>query len=217
MNTTVNTFPPLHLFDSPRSWFLACIVLLHVGFFWALNNGFSLSRIVLPPPTTDVVFLPDETKPAPSPPKEIVDLDRTTLRPYVPAPPLPDPLYDREETISGSSEPQPLPPIERTAPAQPTPTIVQPAIPSSGLSEPPYPASEIRAGHTGTVVLSVQVLENGRVGEVRLLQSSGFAKLDQSALREARKWRFVPGTRDGVPVALWKQVPIKFELTENTR
>jgi protein TonB len=92
------------------------------------------------------------------------------------------------------------------------PIIIAPAIPSAGLSEPIYPASEIRAGHTGTALLLLEILPNGRVGEVRLEQSSGFSKLDQSAMREARKWRFVPGTRDGVPFKLWKQVPIKFEL-----
>jgi protein TonB len=215
--TTVNTFPPLHTFDSPRSWFLAFIILLHIGFFWALNNGFSLSRIILPPPQTDVVFLPDEPKPAPVPQEKIIDWNRKILTSYVPTPVPPDPDYAPDETISGTPIPQPIPPIERTAPTQPTPTIVQPAIPSSGLSEPLYPASEIRAGHTGTVMLSVQVLENGRVGEVRLLASSGFAKLDDSAMREARKWRFIPGKRDGAPVVLWKQVPITFELTDKDK
>ena len=213
--TTVNTFPPIHAFDSPRSWFLAFIVLLHIGFFWALNNGFSLSRIILPPPQTRVVLVPEEPKPTP---REIPVLQTNRLpwtQTAVPVPQPPDPQYQSEDRIE-TVPTQPLPPIGGTS-RVPEPVIVQPAIPRTGLSEPVYPASAIRAGQTGTVLLSVQVLENGRVGEVRLLQSSGFAKLDDSALREARKWRFVPGTRDGVPVALWKQVPIKFELSENHR
>jgi hypothetical protein len=37
--TTVNAFPPLHAFNSSRSWFLALIVLVHLGFFWALTHG----------------------------------------------------------------------------------------------------------------------------------------------------------------------------------
>lgn len=212
--TTVNTFPPIHAFDSPRSWFLAFIVLLHIGFFWALNNGFSLSRIVLPPPQTRVVIVPQEPKPTP---REIpvIQPNRTWTPTAVPVPVPPDPQYqadDRIETVPT----QPLPPTGETS-RVPEPVIVQPAIPRTGLSEPEYPASAIRAGQTGTVMLSVQVLDNGRVGEVRVLQSSGFAKLDESAVREARKWRFVPGTRDGVPVALWKQVPIKFALTDKQR
>ena len=39
--TTINTFPSLHSWSSPRSWALAIIVLLHMGFFWALTHGLS--------------------------------------------------------------------------------------------------------------------------------------------------------------------------------
>ena len=93
--------------------------------------------------------------------------------------------------------------------------MVQPgADPRNPFSEPQYPSAEIRGGHEGTVLLSIQVLENGRVGDVRVEQSSGFPALDQSAMKEAKRWRFRPGTRDGVPVPMWKQVPIKFELKE---
>jgi protein TonB len=86
--------------------------------------------------------------------------------------------------------------------------------PRRGWSEPVYPASVIRDGIEGTVIMSLQVLENGRVGEVRVEKSSGDRRLDESAVREARRWRFVPGTRDGVPVVFWKQVPVTFRLQD---
>ena len=60
--------------------------------------------------------------------------------------------------------------------------------------------------------LSVEVLPNGRVGQVRIEQSSGYVKLDESAVREARKWRMKPGMQDGVATAMWKRVPITFRL-----
>lgn len=212
--TTVNTFPPLHAFDSPKGWFLALIVLLHVGFIWAVNNGLSFTKMILPPPKTTVDFF--LSKPKPEPPPPVIDVNPAPPMPFVPQPAPPKPEYAPENppVVTGTTTPnRDLPPITRGE-SEPRPTIVEPAIPRSGLSEPLYPASEIRAEHAGTVLLSVQVLENGRVGEVRLLQSSGFAKLDESAMREARKWRFVPGTRDGVPVVRWRQVPITFELQE---
>lgn len=208
--TTVNTFPPLHALDSPRGWILGLIVLLHVAFVWVLNNSLSFSIFPGPPPNTIVDFIEDEPQPLPPPPERIPE---PLVRPddiYVPAPATPDEAYPSEDNAPVRVTPErPLPP---TTHVEPRPTIIEPAIPRGGLSEPIYPASEIRAGHTGTVVLSVQVLENGRVGDVRILQSSGYAKLDESALREARKWRFVPGTRDGVPIALWKQIPITFQI-----
>jgi protein TonB len=97
----------------------------------------------------------------------------------------------------------------------PAPVVVEPRIDARrGLSEPMYPPSEIREQHEGTVLLSVLVLPNGRVGDVRIDRSSGYPKLDESARREARQWRLTPGTRDGQPVQMWKQIPISFQLKD---
>jgi periplasmic protein TonB len=212
--TTVNTFPPLHALDSPKGWFLALIVLLHLGFVWALNNGLSFSKLIFKPKDI-IVVVPDEPTPPPPPDTTIIDHDPidwslTVVEPIEPTVQIQE---EDEQLAARPTESQDYTPVTVARPLV-KPTIVEPAIPRSGLSEPLYPASEIRAEHFGTVLLSVEVLENGRVGEVRLLQSSGFAKLDESAMREARKWRFVPGTRDGVPVVRWRQVPITFELQE---
>jgi protein TonB len=62
------------------------------------------------------------------------------------------------------------------------------------------------------VWLSVEILPSGRVGLVRIDQSSGYPKLDESAAREARRWRMKPGMHDGVATAMWKRVPITFRL-----
>ena len=106
-----------------------------------------------------------------------------------------------------------MPAISRPASAEPI--VVQPEIdPRRGLSEPLYPAKEIRQEHAGTVILSVYVLGNGRVGEVRIEQSTGYPALDEAAAREARSWRLKPGTRDGVPVPMWKRIPITFRLKQ---
>lgn len=212
--TTVNSFPPLHALDSPKGWFMAIIVLLHVGFVWAVNHGLSFTKLILPPPKTEVNFVPLEPKPIlPTP---VIDVNPTPLTPSVPDPAAPKPEYAADDTPKVTGTPtanRNLPPISRGE-APPQPTIVEPAASSRGLTEPLYPASAIRAGHAGTVVLSLEVLENGRVGQIRLLRSSGYESLDQSAMREARKWRFRPGTRDGVPVVLWKEVPITFEIQD---
>jgi protein TonB len=213
--TTVNSFPPIHTFDSPRSWFLAFIIILHIGFFWALSNGLTFSDLRLPPPPFKVIDVESPTEPVPPPPNPVVNL-KPISGSYVPPVPAPDPPYAPDEAISGTPDPQNPPPISRTV-SDPDPVVVEPAIPRTGLREPLYPPSAIRAEHEGTVLLSLEVLENGRVGQIRLLQSSGYAKLDESALREARKWRFVPGTRDGRPVTLWKQVPVTFELQDGNK
>jgi len=82
------------------------------------------------------------------------------------------------------------------------------------LSQPRYPAPDTRLGNEGTLDVEVYVLPTGRVGDARIARSSGFERLDQSAIDEAkRNWRLVPATRDGVPFAEWYKVRVTFKLT----
>lgn len=209
---TVNSFPSLHSLTSPRSWFLAIIVLLHLGFFWALSNGLSKQIIDT---VRESVFVPvplDVRKPPPPTPLK-VDGPIEPTHTVVTIPPPTTPVFEDPDAIRGE--------VVESPPKQP-PTgvsevrkvaIVEPGIdPRIGLTEPVYPPAAIRLNQTGTVMLSVQVLENGRVGDVRVEQSSGYARLDEAAVREARRWKFVPGTHDGVPMTMWKQIPITFRL-----
>lgn len=72
-----------------------------------------------------------------------------------------------------------------------------------------------RLGETGRVILRVLVGADGLPKEVRLHKSSGFERLDQGALEAVRdRWRFRPGTRNGVPEDMWFNVPINYVLTE---
>ena len=83
------------------------------------------------------------------------------------------------------------------------------------MTQPEYPPSSRRAGEAGTVILEVYVLENGRVGEAKVKQSSGFPRLDEAAVREVkRSWRLVPGTENGKPVPMWGQFAVTFKLTD---
>ena len=42
--------------------------------------------------------------------------------------------------------------------------------------------------------------------------SSGYPRLDESALQTVQRWRFVPGRRAGVAEAMWFNVPVRFVL-----
>jgi protein TonB len=67
----------------------------------------------------------------------------------------------------------------------------------------------------GVVAVAVEVLSTGRVGQVRVQQSSGAAELDAAALRAAREWRFDPATGASGPVASWITVRFRYTLTDN--
>ena len=209
--TTVNAFPPLHEFNSSRSWFLALIVLLHAGFFWVLTHGVTVGSVKIEPKMV-IDFLPSQ--PQPPPPPRTIPLNPDVSRVFVPpveTPNLPT-VETPNEPIQGTEQPQPPVTIVVDKPGS-GPLIVDPqADPRYPFTQPEYPIADIRMGHEGTVWLSIEILPNGRVGKVQVDQSSGFVRLDESAVREARKWRMKPGTSDGKTAAMWKKVPIKFQL-----
>lgn len=80
---------------------------------------------------------------------------------------------------------------------------------------PPYPLVARRMGYHGKVVLNVEVLAEGKAGQVLLQESSGYEILDKAALQTVKTWRFSPARRFGQPVTLWFLVPIRFTLEGN--
>ncbi len=98
-------------------------------------------------------------------------------------------------------------------------TPAQPVLelPSSNASylnnpKPLYPAMSKRLGEQGRVMLRVFINADGTPGEVQVLKSSGYDKLDQTAQDTVKRWRFVPGKRGGVPEGMWFNVPMNFVL-----
>ena len=60
----------------------------------------------------------------------------------------------------------------------------------------------------GTVIVQALMLENGTVGDTRIVKSlPGF---DDAAMTAVRQWKFTPAVVKGKPVAVWVAVPIKF-------
>ena len=79
---------------------------------------------------------------------------------------------------------------------------------------PEYPMVARRMAWQGRVVVSVEVLVDGRAGEVKLQRSSGHPVLDDAAMQSVRSWRFTPARHAGQLVNKWFLVPIPFVLKE---
>src|SRR5207247_2680094 len=78
---------------------------------------------------------------------------------------------------------------------------------------PPYPLVARRLGREGVVLLGILVAPDGRPAQVRVLRSSGFAPLDDSAVATVRdRWRFIPARRSGEAVGGRVKVPIRFRV-----
>ena len=78
--------------------------------------------------------------------------------------------------------------------------------------KPIYPKEARDKGYEGEVVLRVEVLINGRVGQIEIKKSSGYELLDHSALTSVKQWRFIPAKKGDVAIPLRVSIPVKFQL-----
>ncbi|TBR14266.1 energy transducer TonB [Rugosibacter aromaticivorans] len=102
------------------------------------------------------------------------------------------------------------PPIDAPPASMPT----QPRFDADYLDnpKPTYPPLSRRVGEQGRVVLRVRVGADGLANDVQLHISSGFARLDNSALETVQHWKFVPARRGNEAIAATVLIPIVFSL-----
>jgi TonB family protein len=63
-----------------------------------------------------------------------------------------------------------------------------------------YPALAKLRGYEGVVLVSAEILPDGRVGNIAISKSSGYAILDQQALNDVKLWKFEPAKKAGKPL-----------------
>ena len=220
---------------------VASVVLFHVAALWALHAGL-LQRVVEvvvpvmaisqaepppPPPKPPEPVKPPEPIKTPPPPKPVQPVltppptpqPPTTATPEPPAvlaAPTAAPTAPAVPAAPPAPPPPPAPPAPPPAPPAPPPPakVELPSSKADYLHNPPpdYPRMSKRLGEQGKVVVKVLIGEDGRAQKVELLTTSGFERLDKSAMDAAMRWRYVPGKRGGVAEAMWYQVPIQFTL-----
>lgn len=199
----------------PRQFIaILAVIVIHVGLLLALKNGLTVHVIPEIIHSTQAIIIetikPTEPEPKPAQP-ELKD-------PLVEAPPMPTPVV---------IDPEPAPP--EVIAVQPTPAPSEPTSGESGttaitalqvdprypITRPEYPPASVRKAEEGTVQLLLYVMPNGRVAAAKVSRSSGFPRLDEAAMREAkRSWRFVPATSGGNPVASWGTFAVTFTLQQ---
>jgi TonB family protein len=78
-------------------------------------------------------------------------------------------------------------------------------------SEPEYTDAARADKLSGTVILQMEVGTDGLAHNIQLKQGIGMG-LDEKAAEALSKWVFVPGTKDGQPVAVAATVEVNFRL-----
>lgn len=92
---------------------------------------------------------------------------------------------------------------------------IDPVADPKACPQPAYPIPAMRRGMQGVVTLLVAVDAEGRVTQVRLLESSGHGILDRAAQDAVAKWVFEPATENGEAVPGAARVPIRFRIRPN--
>ncbi|MDP8231707.1 MAG: energy transducer TonB [Candidatus Zophobacter franzmannii] len=77
---------------------------------------------------------------------------------------------------------------------------------------PEYPDSLKKSSIQGDVWLDVEVLEDGSVGEIEVIESlhAGPGGLDESAIAAVKQWKIKPVKSNGKPIAMWVKFPVSF-------
>ena len=78
--------------------------------------------------------------------------------------------------------------------------------------KPDYPKGARQRGEQGDVILEIRVNAGGTVDAVKVAVSSGFAELDEAAVRAARAAKFSPARSGRDPVASTARLKLQFKL-----
>jgi protein TonB len=188
---------------------------MHVAAFYMIASGLGIVPTLVETPERVVTTI-IEDRPVQDDPLPRTDPVPSTPPITVPIPEVPP--IEQPRADDGIVA-QPIDPLRVDAgpgSADPVPAIVPVRQDvRHPLSQPRYPSPDIREGNEGNADVEVYVLANGRVGEARIARSTGFPRLDQSAIDEAkRNWRLIPATRNGEAIPQWYRVRVTFRITE---
>jgi protein TonB len=219
--TSANVPYPAYRPSTSRYLGVGLVVLLHLALIDALVNAPARRSVSVAPVVVETRIVA-ETPPHPlatAPPTAEPPPAQAVPPPKSPPPSRPPVPRHSEMKI----EPQPPPPS--TAPttlttvmplvpaAPPAPVQVLPHLDLANSREPEYPPQSRQLGEQGSVVLQVLVGTDGGVLDTKLVQGSGYDRLDQAALRDIKRgYRFVPGTIDGKPQPMWYTIKYNWKL-----
>lgn len=174
------------------------------------------------PPLALMVNMVAPQPPAPTPPEpEVAPQPRPVAKRERPLPvAAPQPVLATPSTSVAANEtpqvaaPTPVAP-PAPAPAPPAP-LSSPVVDADYLDNPKpvYPPLSRRLREEGKVVLRVFVEVSGSVGQVEVRSSSGFERLDKSAMAAVAQWKFKPARQGVEAVGAWVLVPIVFSVKD---
>lgn len=208
-----------HDWDRKRAWpAMGAILVFHAAALWGLMQIESFREAVKEAAPIMVGLIsvapPEPPKPEPPPPPKPPEVKPKPAPQMIaaetpaPAPievPLPEPeVFEQAPPPAPQADPAPAP-------------IIPPNFVAAYLDNPAprYPDSSKRLGETGRVTLRVRVSALGLPESVEVERSSGYSRLDRTAMDAVRKWKFVPAKQGEQAVPATVLVPLNFELNNS--
>lgn len=163
-----------------------------------------------------------ELQPEPEPEAVVEKAPEPAPKPKPKPKPLPKLQQAPKQEAVPKAEPVATPPsgnpegTEAPKGATQGPVSNEPVMLSSNVAylggKPSYPAASRRLREEGRVIVLVDINTEGIVERARVDTSSGYSRLDESALAAARTARFKPLTRNGVAYPARAKLPFDFVL-----
>ncbi len=161
-----------------------------------------------PKPKPEPPPKPKPQPPKPQPPKPV---------PPKPTPPVPTPQIPPPQQPAlppsgtpGATETKATAPVPALDPDRPR--VIGTANYDGAGPSPNYPRASQRMREEGTTVVRVTIGVRGNAENVVVQVSSGFPRLDEEAVRAARRVKYKPYTENGVPFPSMVDIPINFQL-----
>lgn len=197
---------------SRRGPLLGFIILMHAVVIYYINAGLVFEILIPKPDLSWVNIAPEPVKPKP---EEVVTAQNKTQKRVVIAPPKEPPRVAIDEPIDPIAvTDKPTDPILDTTESVGVHRVYPAADPRHPIDKPAYPPQAIRMNQEGLVVVNACVQPNGRLANLSVSRTSGFAVLDAAAVRHLARpgIRMLPGTENGRPATLCINLPIRFVI-----
>lgn len=196
-----------------RTAVLATIVVAHVALIWLLASGLAEKVVQLAAPPIKTTIIKQHVKHVKPPPPPPPQLQHQQVQ-------IPPPVI--QINVPAAAQTHAITVTKHVVKARPRPPVHYTYTPPHGGSDFPatqdyYPQASQRLGEEGTAYVHICIGPRGRVTrEPTIAKSSGSPRLDRAAIRYARatSGHWVPEKRNGEPISVCTQLPIKFQLND---
>jgi protein TonB len=159
-----------------------------------------------------------------APPPPVIPINQEIVKPTIGTPvPVPDSKAPEQTIMTQQELSQALSPVGLGTAGKDSLVIASDDLPGEGefvyYEDEPVPVTQVQPKYPdfardaqiqGKVVLHVLVGKDGRVKNVKVIQS--VKGLDDAAVTAIKQWVFKPALSNNKPVAVWVEVPLVFHF-----